>query len=286
MKIRSIVLLLSSSLFMLTLGFSQQSSNASTPPAGSAAQTSSSPDTADLVRQPLTDPKPANFWDGDDPNGLNLLLHPFARKAWIQRHLAPIRDRINELDEITSENATKIKDIDARSKQGLQLASEKTNLADQHATDAASRSQLAQTAATQASTHVANAQQMVGTLDQYKTGSQTELRFRPGQTTLSKQAKDALDQIATPLKDQRSYIFEIRGFAPGSGQTAIATSQKIADSVERYLVESHQIPVYRIFVVGMGNAPATSEQGTARHTKGERVEISVLKNDLVSSAQR
>jgi outer membrane protein OmpA-like peptidoglycan-associated protein len=232
-------------------------------------------------REPLTSPKPTDFWDGDDPNLVNLVTHPFANKKYVQRHVAPIRDRINELDEITAENAKRIQDIDARSQQGLKLASEKTDLADQHATDANNKAQLAQTAANQASTRVSTAEQMVGNLDQYKGGTQTEIRFRPGQTVLSKSAKDALDAMAGPLKGQRSYIIEVRGFSPGQGQAAIASSQKMADSVVRYLVLTHQIPVYRIYVMSLGNASVSGE----KHVSSARVEISVLKNDLVSSAQ-
>ena len=274
MKSHLLVLLLSSAVLPLTSQAQQGSS--STPPPSSASSD---------VREPLVDEKPGNFWDGDDPNVVNLVSHPFARKAWIKRHLAPIRDRINELDEITSENATKIKDIDARSQRGIQLASEKSSLADQHATDAASRAQTAQTAAQQASNRVASAEQVVGNLDQYKSGWQTEIRFRPGQTVLSKQAKDALDEMAAPLKGQHSYIFEIRGFSAGRGHSAIAASQKMADSVVRYLVESHQIPVYRIYVLGLGNA-ASGEQVSARHSTGGRVEVTVLRNDIVNTAQR
>jgi outer membrane protein OmpA-like peptidoglycan-associated protein len=58
----------------------------------------------------------------------------------------------------------------------------------------------------------------------------------------------------------------------------------MADSVVRYLVLNHEIPVYRIYVVGMGNAPVpstgTEEQAKNKRTSGGRVEISLLKNDL------
>jgi outer membrane protein OmpA-like peptidoglycan-associated protein len=89
--------------------------------------------------------------------------------------------------------------------------------------------------------------------------------------------------MATPLKDQRGYIIEVQGFSSGKGQTAIATSQKMADSVVRYLVLNHEIPVYRIFVVGMGNAPvqtASADDTKAKRNSGGRVEISLMKNDL------
>jgi outer membrane protein OmpA-like peptidoglycan-associated protein len=126
---------------------------------------------------------------------------------------------------------------------------------------------------------------MVGNIDQYKDGAQTEIRFRPGQTVLSKAAKDALDQMAGSLKDQRSYIIEVRGFAPGHGSAAIASSRKMADSVLRYLVLNHQIPVYRVYVMSMGNAAAGGSGTMAKNSSGGRVEVNVMKNDLVGSVQ-
>jgi len=230
--------------------------------------------------EPLPPTTKTDFWDGDDPNLANLVTHPFASKKYVQRLTRPIKDRLNELEQINASDAAAIKDIDARAKNGLHMASEKSDLADQHASDAASRAQLAQAAASQASARVANDEQKVGSLDQYKATTQTEIRFHPGQTLLSKQAKDALDQMAAPLKDQRSYVIEVRGYSPGSGQAAIASSQKIADSVVRYLVLTHNIPVYRIYMVGMGSAPA--EDGKRA---GARVEVSLLKNDVIT-AQR
>ena len=95
-------------------------------------------------------------------------------------------------------------------------------------------------------------------------------------------AKQALDDLATPLKDQRGYIVEVQGFSSGHGTTPSATSQKMADAVVRYLVLNHDIPVYRIYVVGMGNAPVQNADPETRRPRlsGGRVEVSLLKNDL------
>ena len=144
---------------------------------------------------------------------------------------------------------------------------------------------MAQQTATQANARLTTVEQVVGNIDQYKASTQTEIRFRPGQSVLSKNAKTALDDMATPLKDQRGYIIEVQGFSSGHGQAAIATSQKMADAVVRYLVLNHEIPVYRIYVVGMGNAPVPTAAGeTTKRTSGGRVEISLLKNDLETLA--
>lgn len=209
-------------------------------------------------------------------------LNPFARKKYVQRQTSPIRDRINELDELTASNSKAIKDTDARAQQGIQLASAKANEADQHAIDAGNKATAAQQTAQQAHTRLNTVEQVVTNIDQYQASTQTEIRFKPGQTLLSKNAKDALDEMATPLKSQRGYIIEVQGFASGHGQTAISNSQKMAESVVRYLVLNHEIPVYRIYLVGMGNAPvqATTSEAKPKRMSGGRVEISLLKNNL------
>jgi outer membrane protein OmpA-like peptidoglycan-associated protein len=210
-------------------------------------------------------------------------VNPFARKKYVQRQLTPIQNRINELDELTASNTKMIKDVDSRATQGIQMASNKANEADQHAVDAGNKATAAQETATKANTRLTTVEGVVSNIDQYKATNQTEIRFRPGQSVLSQNAKTALDQMAEPLKGQHGYIVEVQGFSSGKGQTAIATSRKMADAVVRYLVENHEIPVYRIYVLGMGNAPiqTTAENGEKpKRMSGGRVEVSLLKNDL------
>ncbi len=141
---------------------------------------------------------------------------------------------------------------------------------------------MAQQTAQQATTRIQTVETVVGNIDQYKASNQTEIRFKPGQTVLSKNAKDALDEMANTVKGQRGYIIEVEGFSSGKGQIAIQNSQKMAESVVRYMVLNHEIPVYRIYLVGMGNTPApgTDADAKTKHVSGGRVEISLLKNDL------
>ncbi len=251
--------------------FAQQTTSTS----NSQATTQAAPTKADAAtgKDPLQPDTHEGFWGK---------LNPFARKKYVQRQTSPIRDRVNELDELTASNGKMIKDVDARAQQGIQLASNKANEADQHAVDAGNRANAAQQTATQATTRLTTVEQVVGNIDQYTPSTQTEIRFKPGQSVLSKAAKDALDEMATPLKSQRGYIVEVQGFSSGKGQTAIQNSQKMAESVVRYLVLNHDIPVYRIYLVGMGNAPtqATTGDGKTKRTNGGRVEISLLKNNL------
>jgi outer membrane protein OmpA-like peptidoglycan-associated protein len=250
---------------------------AQTPATQSAAQPATKADSA-TGKEPLQPETREGFWGH---------MNPFARKKYVARQTQPIRDRVNELDELTASNTRTIKDTDARAQQGIQLASSKASEADQHAIDAGNKAQAAQQTAQQAHTRLNTVEQVVTNIDQYQPSAQTEILFKPGQTVLSKNAKTALDEMATPLKSQRGYVVEVQGFSSGHGQVAIANSQKMAESVVRYLVLNHDIPVYRIYLVGMGNAPvpvaASSGTETAPKPKritGGRVEISLLKNNL------
>jgi outer membrane protein OmpA-like peptidoglycan-associated protein len=258
---------------------SQSSSQSSSSSSTDSSQSASS-DQNMTAHQPLQPELRQGFWGK---------INPFARKKYVQRQLSPIRNRVNELDDLTAANARNIKDVDARAQEGIRQASAKANEADQHATDAGNRAQQANQTALQASNRLNTVEQVVGNIDQYQPTSQTEIRFRSGHTVLSAKAKEALDGMTTNLKDQKGYIIEVQGFSASGGQAGIQSSQALANSVVRYLVEKNEIPVYRVFVMGMGNARvAVSDETGAKPAHGNRVEVSLLRNsvDQLASANQ
>jgi outer membrane protein OmpA-like peptidoglycan-associated protein len=224
----------------------------------------------DQTLAPLSTDRHEGFWGK---------INPMARKKYVQRQMEPIRNRVNELDELTAANSRAIKDVDARAQEGIRMASLRANEADLHAVDAGNRAQTANQTAQQASARLQTVSNVVSNIDQYQQVSDTEIRLRPGQIKLSKKATDAIDQMADGVKGQNAYLFEVQGFAGGTGAAAIENSQRIAESVVRYLVINHEVPVYRIYLLGMGNAPVpNSAEGKARRTRGGTVEIALLKN--------
>jgi outer membrane protein OmpA-like peptidoglycan-associated protein len=245
----------------------QASQDQPTPP---SQQAQSSDQQAATGKEPLKYEKHEGFWGH---------LNPFARKKYVNRQLDPIRGRVNELDELTAKNTKMIADVDSRATEGIRQAMSKANDADSHAVDAGNRANQAQQTAQQATSKIGNVEQAVTKIDQYQPVTETEIHFRPGQAVLSKKAKDALDQMADSLKDQKGYVLEVQGFSSGRGGVAIENSRKMAETVVRYLVLNHEVPVYRIYTVGMGNAPVQAEGKTVR-TRGGRVEISLLKNGV------
>lgn len=230
------------------------------------------------ARQPLQPETREGFWGK---------INPFARKKYVQKQLSPIRNRVNELDDLTAQNARQIKDVDARAQEGIRQADAKATQADQHAVDAGNRAQQANQTALQASSRLNTVEQVVGNIDQYQPASRTEIRFRSGHTALGTSSKQALDDMTANLKDSKGYIIQVQGFSTAGGQAGVQSSQAMANSVVRYLVEKNQIPVYRIFVLGMGNAKVAAADGSTAHARGNRVEISLLKNDVdqLASAQ-
>jgi len=271
--------LLSLSMAALTIPVAAQQSQPSSPADQPATQSQAQTQAAPATDQPATGKEPLKY---ERHEGFWGKVNPFARKKYVQRQLDPVRGRVNELDELTAKNSRMIADVDARATEGIRTAMNKANEADSHAVDAGSRADQANQTAQAANTHVTSVETTVANLDQYQAVTQAEIRFRPGQQILSKNAKEALDQMATSLKGQKGYILEVQGFSPGTGGTAIENSREMAQMVVRYLVLNHDIPVYRIYTVGMGNAPLSTEDGKLQRARGGRVEISLMKNSLAT----
>ena len=203
-------------------------------------------------------------------------MNPFARKKWVGRQVTPIKDQVNELDQLQSKNANDIRDVDSRSQAGIKNAMNAANTADQHAQDASTRANAANTLAGNASTRTDALGHTVGNLDQYQTVSQTAVPFVAGRTALGPKAKGDLDSFASSLAGEKGYIIEVQGYSRGGVQT----SQAMADAVTRYLVTEHQVPVYRIYRTGLGKDTVKSDSGEQAIVNGVRVTL--LHNSLAT----
>jgi outer membrane protein OmpA-like peptidoglycan-associated protein len=210
-------------------------------------------------------------------------MNPFARKKWVRRQVDPIRDRTNELDQLQAKNSKDIKDVDERAQAGINKAMMAANTADQHASDAANRANAAQSTATTASSRAESLNGTVSNLDQYKQVSSVDVKFPKGRTTLGKQGKDDLQQLAQQLGTEKGYIIEITGYSRGGVQS----SQAMADAVARYLVTEQQVPLYRIYRSGLGKAPKAGTNDQTAQTTEEKplingVRVTLLHNSLAS----
>lgn len=242
------------------------------PPQATTSTTSANPNDASTYAtgQPLSTKSNEGFWGK---------LNPLARKKWVKRQVAPVKDRLNELDQLSAKNASDIKDVDARAQAGIHKAQDTADQAGQQAKQADTQANQAQQLATQATTQTAELNTTVSNLDQYQQIADMEIHFRRVQTTLNAKAKEALDQVATQLAGQKGYIVEVQGYSQVRGQAGIRRSQSMADAVVRYLVVDHQIPVYRIYRVAMGNAPHDTAQS---REGGTVVHVTLMHNSLAA----
>jgi outer membrane protein OmpA-like peptidoglycan-associated protein len=138
----------------------------------------------------------------------------------------------------------------------------------------------AQETADMAVAGVSATNERISALDDYQVQNNTSILFRVGSAVLSRDAKAQLDQIAQQALQAKGYVLEVSGFASADGSTEAnrRLSQRRADAVIRYLVESHNIPLRRVitpFGYGELNPVADNTTRTGRE-ENRRVEVKVL----------
>jgi len=220
---------------------------------GPAPSTNSSNSGTYATVQPLEQQSKEGFWGH---------MNPFARKKWVNRQVDPVRDRANELDELQAKNANDIRDVDTRATAGINRAMDAANTADQHAADASTRADKANSVAVTANGRTTALNGTVSNLDQYQPVTAADVEFVRGHTTLGPKAKASLDDVATQLASQKGYIVEVQGYS----KAGVATSQAMAASVVRYLVTEHQVPIYRIYRTGLGKQTPADTASTTSNT--------------------
>ncbi|MGA8042147.1 MAG: OmpA family protein [Terracidiphilus sp.] len=238
----------------------------STPPTATAQQAPAASSTA-------TPQDKEGFWGH---------LNPFARKGWVKKRIDPINDRLTELDQVNAKNAKDISDVDARAQAGIKKAQSAADAANQAATTAGTQAQSAHQTAQNASGQVDQINGKVNGLDQYHPIQDVDVHFRGGSPVLSTEAKQQLDDMAAKLAGRQGYIIELEGHSPAAGAAGIQSSQRLAEAVKRYLVTEHQIPVYRMHEVALGNAQVASNDGQAARVRTSSVHIRLMENSLAA----
>ncbi|HXF42459.1 MAG TPA: OmpA family protein, partial [Pyrinomonadaceae bacterium] len=122
--------------------------------------------------------------------------------------------------------------------------------------------------------------QRISALDDYVVQSTETVNFKVNSAVLTPEAKAKLDKIAQAALSMKGYIIEVTGFASadGSAQKNKVLSQKRAQAVIDYLVETHNIPLRRIGQsYGFGELQAIADNSTREgREQNRRVEIKLL----------
>lgn len=221
-----------------------------------------------------------------------------ATKSYVQKSIDPINGKVDsqgqqisqtsqslqktqqtlESDETklsaTDERATA---ADARAGDALNKAGEAAN----KATDAASKADQANQAADKVGHDLGDLRTEVANLDDYKKVSSATVSFKFNSDKLDTDARQQLDQTVTGNNYKR-YFIAVEGFTDRTGSEAYnaALSRRRADAVVAYLVTQHDIPVYRIQMIGLGkDKPVDDGKDRTARAKNRRVEVTVFSAD-------
>jgi OmpA-OmpF porin, OOP family len=216
-----------------------------------------------------------------------------ATKKHVREAIAPVQQQVNQVQKDTATNKTAIGDLDRQ----VASADEKAQDAGRRAQDAANAAAQANTAAQQASsradsanslaqqamTNITQVNQSLQNLDNYTLSNTLQVFFKVGQSTLSKEAKDQLDQSVANAGGMHNYIIEIEGFADRTGGKAfnLELARRRADAVVRYLTIEKSIPLRDVRELGVGSEFPNAENKTrAQRKENRRVDVKIYALNL------
>jgi len=202
-------------------------------------------------------------------------------KNYVRQQTTPLINKTNELDDMTAKNSKDIKDVDQRAQAGIQSAQASANAADQKALAAGQSADKAQTTASSANQRVDTLTNTVVNLDNYKSVAETSVHFGFNKDNLTKEAKQAIDQLAASVATTKGYIITVEGGTDsvGGSDYNYELSQRRADAVIQYLASEKNVPAYKIYLIGLGkDKPADTNKTSAGRAKNRRVDIHLMTN--------
>ncbi|MGC2152923.1 MAG: OmpA family protein [Terriglobales bacterium] len=202
-------------------------------------------------------------------------------KNYVRQQTTPLVNKTNELDDLTAQNSKAIKDVDQRAQSGIQAAQNSANQADQKALAAGQSADKAQMAANTAAQRVDTLTNTVVNLDNYRSVAETSVHFGFNKDNLTKEAREAIDQLAESVASTKGYIITVEGATDsvGGADYNYDLSQRRADAVIQYLASEKNIPAYKIYLIGLGkDKPVESNKTSAGRAKNRRVDIRLMTN--------
>lgn len=208
----------------------------------------------------------------------SLFIAGCATKNYVKQQIQPVDQKIDQVDKSSQgRDQQQVADINKTNQtvdedeKKLSATTEVANTADNTAKGAMAKSN-------QNSRDINDLRNVIANIDDYKAGNMTVVHFAVNKDTLTKDEKAKLDQVAASLGSQARYFITVEGFTDQTGDKAYndALSRRRADSVISYLVGSHDVPVYRIHTVGLGDQKLIDEgKGRKAREESRRVEITV-----------
>jgi len=216
-----------------------------------------------------------------------LLAGGCATKKYVRNTAGPIQAKVDQVGDQTNKNTQSIEDTRNQVRQVDDKAQTGISAADQHAGEAMNRAQQAAQTADQANRGLDSLRSVISNIDDYKLQSSVAVPFKFDQSSLSPDAKQDLDKFASDVKTDRRFFIAVEGYTDNVGtmQYNEALSRRRADAVVEYLVAKHDIPIYRIHMIGLGEEkPVDEGHNRAARAKNRRVEVKVFSADQVTAS--
>src|SRR5579862_1689585 len=202
-------------------------------------------------------------------------------KKYVREQTTPLINKTNELDDLTAKNSRDIKDVDQRAQAGIQAVQARASEVDQKALAAGSEADKAQLSANAATQRVDVLTNTVVNLDNYRPVVETAVHFGFNKDNLTKDAKEAIDQLAASVATTKGYIITVEGATDsvGSSEYNYDLSQRRANAVIQYLAAEKNVPGYKIYLIGLGkDKPVESNKTADGRAKNRRVDIRLMTN--------
>jgi outer membrane protein OmpA-like peptidoglycan-associated protein len=202
-------------------------------------------------------------------------------KNYVRQQTTPLINKTNELDDLTAKNSRDIKDVDQRAQAGIQAVQARAAEVDQKALAAGSSADKAQLAANSATQRVDTLTNTVVNLDNYQPVVETSVHFGFNKDNLTKEAREAIDQLAASVAGTKGYIITVEGGTDsvGSSDYNYDLSQRRANAVIQYLASEKNVPAHKIYLIGLGkDKPVESNTTREGRAKNRRVDIRLMTN--------
>src|SRR5467141_134075 len=131
---------------------------------------------------------------------------------------------------------------------------EKLDATNEIAMTADNQSKGAMSKANQNAKDLGDLRNVVANIEDYKPFNQSVVYFGLNKDALTRNAKANLDAVATQLGGLQRYFITVEGFTDQTGSPSYndQLSRQRANQVISYLVGAHDVPAYRIHMVGLG----------------------------------
>ncbi|MCC7175909.1 MAG: OmpA family protein [Bryobacterales bacterium] len=216
-----------------------------------------------------------------------------ATKKFVRESVSPVQQRVDDLEKANKQQDASLAELE----KGVSRADERAQTADSRAGAAAREAARANEQAAAGIKDAAGARSLaeqginragqvekglgtlgerVESLDNYRLVTSETVQFKLGQASLTDEARQKLDALASRVSGMKRYTIEVQGYtdSTGSPETNLRLSQRRAEAVVRHLTLEGKVPLFRVQTIGYGEAsPAADNKTREGREQNRRVEV-------------